>query len=414
MDDSGSLSADRGTQFKSLYRKLERAVAHIERMDSTSKMLEAILEHLCTEFADDLGFEGGRIYSRLGDDYELCCGFGTSRNAPRGLSVPRDYPPHRRLLRDGIVFMARGDPGVDEAFEEAIGVGSVFAAIGVGEGYRHIIAFSLKRGVPEETVLSSLSLVRHVINLKLQQQRMAGILDAARILQEGILPREAPDFCGFEIAALTRPAETVSGDLFDYLPISDCCIGLAIADSSGHGLPAALLARDVITALRALAGEKLGVASIVERVNGVMRHAALSGTFVSLFYGQLSTDGTLEYCNAGHDPPFLLGERAARRLEPGGTVLGPIPTARYEAGVARLEPGDTLVLYTDGIVERQDRSGEFYGTDRLERLLAGLRGQSARDVATQALRDADDFAAGAPATDDMTLVVVRRRPAREA
>ena len=398
----------RGTEFKSLHRKLERALAHIGRIDDVSEMLETILEHLCREFEDELGFEGGRIYVREGDDYILRSGFGTSRAAPRGLRVPREYPPHRRLLAEGMVLMARGEPGVDERFEEAIGVGSTFAAIGVGEGNSQIIAFSVKGEPQKEDVLFSLSLVRHVINLKLRQQHMAGIIDAARALHEGILPRVPPALDGFEIAASSRAADTVSGDLFDYLPIAECCLGIAIADSSGHGLPAALLGRDVITALRMGAGQGLDVAAIVERVNRVIWRAALSGTFVSLFYGQLHGDGALEYCNAGHEAPLLIGAGGLRRLVQGGTVLGPIPTASYEAGEVRLEPGDTLVLYTDGIVERENLTGDLYGPERLESLLFGLRSRSAAQVAAAILADVDAFAAGRPAQDDMTLVVVRR------
>lgn len=397
-----------GDRFRSLHRKLEAAIFHIEQIDDVSKMLSAVLERLCREFEDELGFEGGRIYTREDDTYVLCCGFGTSRDAPIGLHVPRDYPPHRRLLADGLVLMARGDPGVDEQFEQAIGVRSTFAAIGVGEGTTHVIAFSLKGEPRDADVLFSLSLVRHVINLKLQQRRMAGIIDAARILQEGILPNAPPAFGDFEIASAFRPADVVSGDLFDYLPVSDCCLGIAIADSSGHGLPAALLARDVITALRTAAGYGIRVASIVERVNAVIQHAALSGTFVSLFYGQLSEDGTLEYCNAGHELPLLVGRETVRRLDSGGTVLGPIPTARYESGTATLQPGDRLVLYTDGIPERRDASGEFYGPDRLERLVSRLSNQSAQVVAGSVLAEVDAFAGGVPAQDDMTVVVVRR------
>ena len=402
-----------GSRFRSLHRKLEGAILHIEHIDDVAKMLEAILERLCREFEDDLGFEGGRIYTREDSTYVLSCGFGTSRDAPRGLRVPRDYPPHRRLLADGLVLMARGDPGVDEQFEQAIGVRSTFAAIGVGEGTAHIIAFSLKGEPREADVLFSLSLVRHVINLKLQQRRMAGIIDAARILQEGILPNAPPAFGGFEIASAFRAADLVSGDLFDYLTVSECCLGIAIADSSGHGLPAALLARDVITALRTAAGTGIGVASIVERVNAVIQHAALSGTFVSLFYGQLANDGTLEYCNAGHELPVLVGRETMRRLDVGGTVLGPVPTAHYESGCVKLEPGDMLGLYTDGIPERMNATGDFYGPDRIERLVSRLLDQAATFVATSILAEVDAFAGDVPAQDDMTVVVVRRPLVRD-
>lgn len=397
-----------GTRFRALHRKLERAIAQSEQIDDVSRMLGAILERLCHDFEQELGFEGGRIYTREDDAYVLSCGFGTSRDAPCGLRVPRDYPPHRRLLAEGLVLMARGDAGVDEDFEQMIGVHSMFAAIGVGEGTTHIIAFSLQGEPREEDVVFSLSLVRHVINLKLQQRRITGIIDAARILQEGILPKECPRFGDFDIAAVSRPADLVSGDLFDYLPVSGCCLGIAIADSSGHGLPAALLARDVITSLRTAAGSGMPVPSIVERVNTVIRHAALSGTFVALFYGQLSAGGTLEYCNAGHEPPLLLGHGIMRRLDVGGMVLGPIPSARYESGTAALDPGDLLVLYTDGISERVNASGDFFGSERVEFVASTLLNEPARFVAASLLDAVDAFAAGMPAHDDMTVLVIRR------
>lgn len=405
---SNEIPLTEGVRFRSLHRKLERAIYQIEHSDSASAMLLAILEQLCSEFEDELGFEGGRLYTRQDDEYVLCSGFGTSKDAPRGYCIPRDYPPKQRVLSEGTVLMARGDPGVDDRVEDAVGVRSAFAAFCAGEEGEHLIAFSLKPGYTEEDVLFSLSLVRHVVNLKLQQRRLAGVIDAARILQEGMLPRETPTFGEFEISAEFRPADVVSGDLYDYIRIRDGCLGIAIADSSGHGLPAALLARDAITALRAMAGQCFDVAGIVERVNGVIQRAAIPGTFVSMFYGQLSDDGVLEYCNAGHEMPLLVREQGVYRLDVGGTMMGLFPAARYQCDTVSVTPGDLLVLHTDGIVERQNRRGEFYGSDRIESAVKELWNQPAELVARVLMANADAFAEGMPAHDDATLVVVRR------
>jgi sigma-B regulation protein RsbU (phosphoserine phosphatase) len=318
------------------------------------------------------------------------------------------------LLAEDLVFMARGDPGVDESFEQAIGVRTNFAAIGVGEGTTHVVAFSLRGAQREKEVFFTLSLVRHIINQRLQQRRWSGIIDAARIQQEGILPTAPPDFGDYEIASAFRAAAVVSGDLFDYLPVSPCCLGLAIADACGHGLPAALLARDVITSLRTAAGLGLSVEAIVEGVNAVIQHTALSGTFVSLFYGQLSLDGRLDFCNAGHEFPLLLGRGGLRKLDAGGAVIGLLPAARYESGSVVLEPGDMLLLYSDGISERMNAEGEVLGSERIEDLAARLLGMPAREVAVRVMAEADLFAAGVPAPDDMTVVVVRRPEARGA
>jgi len=398
----------RGAGFKALTRQLEAALADIVRIDDVSTMLETSLEHLLTRFAGELGFEGGRIYRREGDDFHLCCGFGKSRGAPLGLKVPRDYPPHVRTLADGLVIMGRDEPGFDPEFERVIGVGSTFAAIAVGRDATHVIAFSIKGAVKEEQLLYSLTAVRHVINLKLEQLRVRGIIEESRMVQESILPAAAPHFAGYDIDGRSRPAEIVCGDLYDYLPLSDHLLGIAIADSSGHGLPAALLARDVITGLRMGAAATTAIAPVMERLNRVIHRAALSSKFVSLFYGQLDREGRLTYSNAGHNPPLLRRAGTFIELDHGGTVLGPIPGARYETAAVELATGDALILYTDGIIERENTQNEPYGERRFRRLLAGLAGASATETVAAVLADVDDHGRGVTALDDMTVLVVRR------
>ena len=398
----------RRTDFRIVYRRLEEALARIERIADTSQMLEAIVQSLLDHFEDELGFEGGRIYRRGPDGFTLCCGLGASRGAPIGLRIPDGYVPHLRTLAQGLLFMRSGEHGFDAAFERAIGVSSTFAAIAVGEGNSHIIAFTVKPDVEEERVLYSLTAVRHVINLRLQEQRVRGMIEEARLIQESILPAAAPEFPGYDIAGESRPAEQVGGDLFDYLPLPDARLALAICDSSGHGLPAALLARDVITGLRMRVDGTSRIAPTLERLNRVIHRAALTSKFVSLFYAELRADGGLAYCNAGHNPPLLLQGGAFAELDRGGPLLGPIPEARYEVAEARLEPGGLLLLYTDGVIERAGRGGEMFGLPRLQRRLRELGDRPAAEVARAVLAAAEEYGGGAPMTDDMTVVAVRR------
>lgn len=395
-------------RFKELHRKLEAAVARIEQTTDVARTLESILDLLIERFESDLDLEGGRIYERRGSDFYLCCGVGTSREIELGVRVPREYPPHLHLLEHGLIIKQRGEIGFDERFERAIGVGETFAAIGVGEGITHIIGFSIRGRPREHELLYSLTVVRHVINLKLQRQHFHSLIDAARVVQESLLPSRSPEFPGFEFAERSRPAEIVSGDAFDYPRISEDCLGIAVADSSGHGLPAAMLARDVITALRMATGYGQDVVSIVHRLNGVIHQSALSVRFASLFYGQLESNGELRYCNAGHEHPVLVRADSVEILSDGGTVLGPLPGATYAGGTTQLEPGDFLVLFTDGIVERENDEQEPYTNERLERLVTGLRGAAASAIVDAIFEDVDDFAGGVPAVDDMTVVVVRR------
>jgi sigma-B regulation protein RsbU (phosphoserine phosphatase) len=377
-------------------------------MEDLSTVLERSLECLLDRFEDELGFEGGRIYRREGEDFLLYRGFGSSRGAPVGLRVPRDYPPHLRCLAEGLVLMDRCTPGVDDAFEDAIGVPRTFAAIAVGVGPSHVVAFSIKGRVRAEQILYSLTAVRHALNLKLQQLRVTGIIEESRLIQESMLPSSPPEFEGYEIDGRTIPADLVSGDLFDYLPVSSETLGLAIADSSGHGLPAALLGRDVVTGLRMVSGSDAPIGPTIERLNRIVHRAALSSKFVSLFYGQLHRDGRLEYCNAGHSPPLLIHGRSVRQLTRGGSVLGPIASGRYESARVLIAAGGRLVMYTDGVVEREGPDQEPFGLERLRALLAETAGASARRTVDAVLSAAIEHGCGSPIGDDMTVVVVRR------
>jgi sigma-B regulation protein RsbU (phosphoserine phosphatase) len=396
-----------GTDFKALYRRLERTLDRIERIESTQELLGEVLTLLVRDFRDDLGFQGGRMYQREGDEFVLCCRAGEGNQAPLGYRIPLTYSPIGRCLAEGLIIMRAGDPGFDERVEGPVGVDK-FAAIALGAESGHIMAFTIEGEIKEEHTLYSLNAVRHVINLKLRQQHLAGIMEESRVIQESLLPSSPPAFAGYDIDGRSRAAEIVGGDAFDYLSLSRTLLGVAIADASGHGLPAALLARDVITGLRVGMAEDLKIIKAVERLNRVIHRSALSSKFVSLFYGELEPSGNFIYCNAGHNPPLVWSGDGFRELTHGGLVLGPNPDAHYERGYVNLVPGDAVVLYTDGVTEREDPSGALFGRQRLRRLLRGLDGASARQVVDAVFEAADAFAKGAPQRDDMTVVVVRK------
>ncbi len=394
--------------FKALYRKLETVLGRIEHAEDPSTMLSGILESLISGFQEELGFEHGRLYRRDGEDFSLFVRIGSNRGAPIGYRVPRSYPPHQRTLDEGLVIMKHGDPGFDDTIEETLGVGSTFAAIAVGKGNTHVIAFSINGEVREENILYSLSAVRHVVNLRLEQQKFSGILEESRVIQESLLPAAPPQFDGYQIDGRSRPTEIVGGDVFDYLRLTDSMFGVTIADASGHGLPAALLARDVITGLRMGIRPELKVVRVIERLNEVIHRAALSSKFISLFYGEFERSGTLIYCNAGHNPPFLQRGDRFLALDRGGLVLGPNPAARYERGHVRLRPDDRVVMYTDGLIEREDRLGRPFGLRRFRDVLRATRGLPVADVLDALFGAVDRHAGSAPQTDDITAVVVQK------
>ncbi|HKY32130.1 MAG TPA: PP2C family protein-serine/threonine phosphatase [Candidatus Polarisedimenticolia bacterium] len=393
--------------YKALYRKLERTIDRIERMESASEVLSACLRSLVDNFYHDLGFVGGRIYERDGDHYVLRMRHGRSRHAPIGYQVPISYAPVQKALRDGLVIMRRTDPGFDETIEGAIGV-SKFAAFAVGEDSRHLISITIKGPIDEEHTLYALNGVRHIINMKLHQQHLTDIIHEARGIQLSILPVEPPQFQGYDIHGESIPADVVGGDLFDYLPHSSRLLGVAVADASGHGLPAALQARDVITGMRMGMEENLKIITAIERLNRVIHRSRLSSRFISLFYGEAESNGNFIYCNAGHPPALHLHEGTLTELKLGGLVLGPNPTARYERGFVALSPGDYVLMYTDGITEAAGPGDREFGLPRLKAAFKRLAGRTAREMVTGLFGELASFTQEVRQGDDRTLVVVRR------
>jgi len=203
------------------------------------------------------------------------------------------------------------------------------------------------------------------------------------------------------------PAEEVGGDFYDFLSFEDSLLGLAIGDASGHGLPAALLVRDVVTGLRMGVEKDLKIAPVFSKLNRVIHRSNLSSRFVSVFYGELETEGNLIYLNAGHQPPLLFSGESVTELTTGGTVIGPLPEARFRRGFAFLKPGDLLVMCTDGILERRGPKGE-YGVERLARLVRSARQAPARDLLDRLFAEAWAWGGDRPWEDDATAVLVKR------
>jgi sigma-B regulation protein RsbU (phosphoserine phosphatase) len=393
--------------YKNLFRKLEKTLGKIERSEDFVATLSAILRRLVDDFQDDLGLVGGRIYQRDGDSYVLQHEY-PSRRAPQGFAIPASYGPIREIEERGYVLHDVRDPGVDREIERAIGV-KLFAAIGVGPRVQQIIAFTLQEGSDPEQVVYTLNTIRHAINLKIRNEQLLDRFASAREIQMSLLPSSPPEFGDFDIWGSSVPAEEVGGDLYDFVQVSTRNLGIAVADASGHGLPAALQARDAIIGLRMGVQEDLRITKVLEKLNRVVNHSALASKFISLFYGELEKNGTLVYCNAGHPPPLLRSGRGFRELSCGGTVLGPNPDARYERGYVSLEPGAILLAYTDGITEAENARGTAFGVERLKKMMTGTTWTTARALVEAVFEAVVAWSGSGPARDDQTVVAVIRR-----
>jgi sigma-B regulation protein RsbU (phosphoserine phosphatase) len=234
-------------------------------------------------------------------------------------------------------------------------------------------------------------------------------------IQESFLPGVVPHLPGWALAASLQPARQTSGDFYDFIPLPGGRLGLLVADVADKGTGAALYMALSRTVIRTYAAEHPGrPARALAAANRRILADTQSDLFVTVFYGVLDpAAGRLTYCNAGHNPPYLLAEEAGvpiRALDPTGMALGILDEDLWEEGEVELAGGDLLALYSDGITEAQDSAGTFYGNERLQAALVAARegGGGATAIHDALLAGVRAFVGGAPQFDDMTLMVLVR------
>ncbi|MGK2857262.1 MAG: PP2C family protein-serine/threonine phosphatase [Thermoanaerobaculia bacterium] len=392
--------------YKGLLRQIEITMREIESSEEAASTISNVARTIIKNFRDQLGLSGGRLYVLRDDQYELIQRVGTSSQNELGIQVPADYAPIAAAIENGVILMEPNDPAVDPDLERRLGARR-FAAIAVGEDDEYIVSFNVATESPRDDVLFSLSLVRNAITQKLREKKYESILAEAQRIQHSILPQRGPVYAGYDIYGKTIPAETVSGDFYDFIPVSNTILGLAIADGSGHGLSAALVVRDIHMGLRMGVDRDFKIVRTLQKLNQIIHRSRLTTKFVSLFYGELELNGTFIYSNAGHNPPFLLlKQNRVEMLRHGGMILGPTPDATYQRGYVYLEPGDLLCLYTDGIVEAHDKNDREFGIDRLIRLVRKHRERSSQEISRIVLNASSDWAHGIE-QDDRTIVIVK-------
>lgn len=230
--------------------------------------------------------------------------------------------------------------------------------------------------------------------------------EEARAVGEALLPRTIPEIPGLEIATTSQPVRTLGGDYFDVLELDEGKLGICIADVAGKGVPAALLMSNVQATVRTLAAESMTPSELVARLNGSICRNTTPSKFVTLCYCVLDLKAQqVTYTNAGHCAPILVragGEVV--RLEAGGAVLGIFSKWVYEQATVSLQPGDRLVLFTDGVTEAANSRDEEFGEERLAQLIAALRDRGAHELKHRILQAVSTFTSDR-AQDDATLMV---------
>jgi len=242
-----------------------------------------------------------------------------------------------------------------------------------------------------------------------QRERVNREIEIAREVQERLFPQQMPELAGGSVAGACRPAQGVGGDYYDVIQLEDGRIGLAVGDVSGKGISAALLMASLRASLRGVTLDNpRDFAKLMHKVNKLVYEASASNRYATFFFAAFDPETRkLDCVNAGHNPPVLLRNGRVIRLEADGPVVGLLPFAPYTEQSLTLQPGDLLVLYTDGISEAMTHQDEEWGEERMIEAALKMRDQPADAVLRSVFAAADAFTAGAPQHDDMTLLILK-------
>lgn len=258
---------------------------------------------------------------------------------------------------------------------------------------------------------AAISIEKAVLHEELvEKKRIESQLEVARQVQASLLPDQPPQISGFDIAAENLPTYEVGGDYYDFIELPNGHFGVAIADVSGKGVPAALIMATFRAALRTQVRNDFAIAQIIRKVNYLLWESTSDSQFVTAVYGVLDTkSGRFTYTNAGHNPPLLVRfDGKVHELSTGGPALGVFDEATYEEDVVEIKRGDTLVLYTDGVIEAATDDGREFGVRRLQQTIVAGRDLSAFKT-TRAVLDATHAWSGVDSfADDFTIAVVKR------
>lgn len=236
-------------------------------------------------------------------------------------------------------------------------------------------------------------------------------LNAAIEIQKNLLPSSPPKVEGYDIGALNIACKGVGGDYYDFLTDRDEGIGIVVADVAGKGLSAALLMSNLQATLKAISSTWDQCISLLSQsINKTICDNIVSNRFISFFIGCLHPEtGEIQYCNAGHNPPVLLKKNGEEsRFKEGGPVLGILPDGQFNLGAGNLEPGDILVLYSDGVTEAENPAEEEFGEARLIASVRKHAAKSSHEIIESVEEDIETFSSGTPQADDITLIVVKR------
>lgn len=397
-----------------------RALVRAARELTSHRPLAEVFEVIMDLSMEAVAAGRGVLMTTEGDQLEV--------RAMRGQGFQISSAVRDRVLRDRSSILVR-DTSLEEAFRERKSI--------VAQQIRSMLAVPLQtndrvigliyldspnmiRQFTKED-LNLLTVMANVAAIRIEHARLAEVeqnekfyakeLNQAAQIQQGLLPAAAPRVDGYALAGYNAPCRTVGGDYYDFLPFPDGKIGLIVADVSGKGLPAALMMTSLQARVHVLFENGDDLAAKVTKLNAAVARNCPAGKFITFFMGVLDpATGEFVYCNAGHNLPLIVrASGQVEKLEAGGIVLGILPFSTYEQQTVKVEPGDVIVLYSDGVTEQfAPDADEEFGEDRLGETVAAHRVHPVDQLVTVVNDAVTSFTRGAPAADDFTLLLARR------
>lgn len=381
-----------------------------------SLVFEAVPADRCLIMMRDEGSEELRVaVARLRDRVGEVGEIRVSRNVLdevviRGKSVLTSDAQHDPRFASGTVVLQ----GVRSVLAVPLGVadkvfGIIYADSPIAEG--RFTEDHLK----VLTTLASVAAIRventRLIEARLERERLERELALASEIQQRFQPTAPPQITGYELQGISFPCYEIGGDYYDFIQRDDGRLVIALGDVSGKGTAAALLMSSLHAAVHAQSGSHNSLVATISAVNRYLADNIPANRFVTLFYAELDPQsGALAFLNAGHNPPLIIHSAGTvEQLASGGLPLGIKPDAEYREGRTQLQPGDVLVIYSDGVTEAVSPTGEEFGPTRLYEVVSRNIDASAAGIRDRIESSLTKFAQGTSAADDITLVIVKRQ-----
>lgn len=405
---------------RKLYRTLEKITN--QPAESEEQLLFNVLKEVVA--SPEFKVTGGRIWKLTPSKtkYKLIAQEGAVDKIREGYMINvSDYPMLEVIARERTVLAT-------ETNEYLRKKGILkYSATGVGEKvkgeifplYQYLLAFSadeINQDLFYTLNIIATALTATLRNRKLEKRSKQLIedIDDAASLQKRLLPAHDFKFAGYEMFGVSIPDRIVGGDFYDYLEVGEDGdrLGVVVADVANKGFAAAAEAFYVSAALRMAASYQTQLSSLMKRLNNLVYKIFPNDRFVSLFYIELTSDGSgyCTYCNAGHNSPVIFRSKtnSIELLDSTGPLIGPAYNSKFQTSIIKLEKDDFIVIYTDGITEAMDENENMYGEERLINLIIKLNSKSAKEITQLLIEDVQKFSVLGEYSDDRTIVTLRK------